>query len=152
MYVAIISIAQHASPNVIGHSDDFRAAASTASAGTCRIPGRICRYSAVPGWYGAGVSSSCSRSTPVFSRCGATTGAPSTCFSGSAGAAPAFLRHYFCHCRTPFFHAYPNPAARMPMNITISQNADLPAAEKTTAHGNRNTASTSKIRKRMANR
>ena len=41
MYVEIISIAQQASPNVIGHSDDFRAAAITASAGTCITPGRI---------------------------------------------------------------------------------------------------------------
>jgi hypothetical protein len=38
----------------------------------------------------------------------------------------------------------------MPMNSTISQKADLPAAENVAAQGKRNTASTSKMTKRIA--
>src|SRR6266540_1585783 len=48
MNVDIISIAQQASPKVSGHSDDLRPHAISQSAGICMIPGKICRYAALP--------------------------------------------------------------------------------------------------------
>jgi hypothetical protein len=62
MYVAIISIAQHASPNVSGHNEFARPSASSVSAGTWMMPGKICRYSDFPKSTSAGVSDWFSRS------------------------------------------------------------------------------------------
>ena len=67
------------------------------SGGTARCPARTA----------TGVSRSASRSTPVFSRCGATTGAPSTtCCLGRRRRVGAVVSvDYLFHCSTPFFQA-----------------------------------------------
>src|SRR3990170_7479227 len=44
----IISMAQQARPKVRGQREDFLPQAMTQSAGTCRMPGRSCRYRALP--------------------------------------------------------------------------------------------------------
>jgi len=55
------------------------------------------------------------------------------------------------HSSAPFFHAYQNPTSRMRMNSPISRSPSSPNLLRyTTAHGNRNTTSMSKITNNMA--
>ena len=69
MYVEIISIAQHARPNVRGHREDFRAIAINRSEFAVITPGTAERWNGL----GAGVLPrpsvlSISNSTPPFAR------------------------------------------------------------------------------------
>src|SRR3990170_1729836 len=51
MKLEIISMAQQARPKVRGQREDFLPQAMIQSAGSCRMPGRSCRYGALP-WLG----------------------------------------------------------------------------------------------------
>src|SRR5690606_33798030 len=52
--------------------------------------------------------------------------------------------------KTPFFQAYTRPSTSMTRKITMSTKAYIPSSRRTTAHGKRNTTSTSKTTKSKA--
>src|SRR5690606_13572558 len=71
--------------------------------------------------------------------------------AGVGPAAPAGgERQPHAHRSTPLRHAYARPRTRTPTNRPISATAAAPRPANTTAHGNRNTASTAKSTNRNA--